>query len=167
MSNKNDFRYNLDLNFRCKIFERCKVLVNDISPVIKELELFIKNILLSPSTGDSKIIYRINSIELYKETKNDMIKEFKWELNTNQDSEAEIIELTLDNIQELFEEKKKDFMKTLQDEEIDFPLVLFGKVFICFADTISDYLNKDNLIEKQDVYNILVLDNNGENNIIY
>lgn len=167
MNNKNDFKYNMDLNFRCKIFKNCKVLVNDMKPVIKELDLFIKNILLSPTPGDSKIIYRINSIELYKETKNEIIKEFKWELNTNQDCEEEIIELNMETIQELFNDKKKEFLKLLQDEEVDFPEVLFGKVFICFSEMISDYLNKTELIDKHEIYNILTLDNNGENNIIY
>lgn len=169
MSNKKEnFEYLLTLKFRSVIFDTCRVLINDMSPVIKELQLFVKDILLSPDKRDSKIIYRINSIELYKETKNDMIKEFKWSLNTNQDQDDfEIIELSLNNIQSIFKDSKKEFIKKLKDEGIDFPATMYGLIFICFSKLISEYLNQKDLITEQNVYGLITLDNNGENNIIY
>lgn len=168
-SKKENFEYLLTLKFRSTIFDTCRVLINDMTPVIKELQLFIKDILLSPDKRDGKIIYRADSIELYKETKNDMIKEFKWSLNTNQDpdDDTEIVELNLNNIQSLFKEKKKEFFKKLKDEEIDFPATMYGLVFICFSKLISEELKQKELIGEQNVYNIITLDNNGENNIIY
>lgn len=167
MSNKENFDYLLTLKFRNVIFDTCRVLINDMTPVIQELKLFIKNILLSPTEGDSKIIYRIDSIELYKETKSNIVKEFKWSLNTNQDTEIEVVELTLDNVKSIFKEEKKAFIKLLKDEGIDFPPTMYGLVFVCFSKLITEYLNQTDLIEKENVYDILTIDNNGENNIIY
>ena len=79
-----------------------------------------------------------------------------------------ITNVTIDTINKLFE-GSEEFLKELKEEYNieNFPKDLYGKAFICLAKTISIILDKEELYEMTDIFNIFILANNGHNNIIY
>lgn len=164
-----DFEYKFTLYFRSKIFENCRILVNDMEPVISAVDLFIKNILLSPEGDSSEITYRISKgVDLYVKKQNGTIKKYKWFRCTNQELDNDIIELDINNINEFFDSFRKEYFKTLKENNIlEYPKELFGKAFVCCIEAISDYLEVMNIEGEEDIYNIFKLSNNGDCNILH
>lgn len=170
MKNKcDDFEYAFTLYFRHKIYEKCKVLVNDMAPVISELNVFIKEVLLNTEKEDSCVTYRVLDIlDLYVEVKNSTIKRYKWFINTDQLLNNDIIEINYENVNSIFKSETKNFKSKLKEENIiDFPKELLYKTFVCFIETVGYYLEKIEVEEDINIYDIITLSTNGNNNIVY
>ena len=60
-------------------------------------------------------------------------------------------------------------LKELQEKEgiVDFPKDLYGKAFMILAITVTELLNKSELHEEMNLFDIFTISNNGNNNIIY
>ena len=48
-----------------------------------------------------------------------------------------------------------------------FPQDLYGKALVVFSEVVTEYINKKDLLDKLELFDILTIDNNGSNNIIY
>ena len=91
------------------------------------------------------------------------LDEFKWRIRLNDELDNAVC-YSKDFIKE-----DKEFMKLI-DEEYNismFPKILFDEAFLILTEVVSEYVNKDELQDKIEIYDILTIDNNGENNIVY
>lgn len=148
--------------FRYKLYERTNILANDLTDIFKEIKIFIDE-KVKPELEKSEVDkYIFEGIELRKE-------EFKWRINNKEEITDEVKEyITLDKINEKFK-GKKEFLKSLEENyEISmFPQDLYGKALVVFSEVLTEYINKNELLDKLELFDILTIDNNGSNNIIY
>lgn len=164
------FEKEFELKFRAKIFERCSILINDMGPVIKEIKIFIDKILSSPLMGDDRYTYRISNIIDYSIlVQDEEIKEYDWRICLNDNVEGTLIFIDFENIEKVFKKKqKKELMGLLEEENInDFPEDLLGKAFICFIETVDDILKGEPIQDEQSLFDIFIMSNNGDNNIVF
>lgn len=145
--------------YRYKLYERTHILVNKLDDVFKEIELFIE-LKLKPMMIDSEYdAFIFGSIELKYEH-----EEFKWIIRLKD-------EISVGN--EIYYDKEfikedKEFMKMLEEHDICmFPKILYDEAFLTLTEVVSEYVNKEELQDKLEIYNIMTIDNNGENNIVY
>ena len=131
----------------------CGILVNDLSDVIKEVTLFAYEKIIpfiKENTDYDKLIF--DGIEVRFENERDV-----W-CGHQKDSlyDPKVKEIKINEIDEFFE-GKEEFLKDLKEKhEIEnFPKELYGKAFMCLAETITEKLYQEELID------------NGINNIIY
>ena len=139
--------------YRYRLYEKTYILVNNLDDVFKEIKLFI-DMKLKPllvESDYSKFIF--DSIEYRYE-----LDEFKWRIHLK-DELSNGTSVVYD----------KEFLKMLEDEfSISmFPKVLYDEAFIVFTEVVSEFVNREKLCEKIEIYDILTIDNNEENNIIY
>lgn len=152
--------------FRYKIFTKCNILVNDMSDIIKEVTKFAYEKVfpyLLETEGCDKLVF--DGIEFRVEDKkikcSQYVKDDIYEVVTTK--------IKIEEINEFFQ-GKDEFLKELQEKEgiVDFPKDLYGKTFMCLAETLTDIIYQEELVD--DVYNIFdicTLSNNGKMNIIY
>lgn len=164
----NKFEKEFTESLRAKIYEKCKILINDMTPVVTQVKMFVENILLSPEKGDGSYTYRIsNSVDLLVVIDNGKLKSHEWILCTNQKVDNTMINFDIDNVNAVFSTCKKTFKKLMMDSSIEnYPKELFGKAFVCFIDCVSDVLKGDDIKEEIEIYELFKLGNNGENNVI-
>lgn len=151
--------------FRAIIYKECNILINDLSDVITEVELFTYKKLIPYITEheeckgllfeDIQLTYENERIVWRQRMKDEIY-------------DPNITNVTIDTINKLFE-GSEEFLKELKEEHNieNFPKDLYGKAFMCLAKTISIILDKEELYEMTDIFNIFILANNGHNNIIY
>lgn len=151
--------------FRAKIYSECGILVNDLSDVIKEVTLFAYEKIIpfiKENEEHNKLIF--DGIEVSFENERDV-----WR-GHEKDSlcDPKDKEIKLNEINEFFG-CKEEFLKDLKEKyEIDnFPKDLYGKAFMCLAETISILLYQEELFDNINVFDIFILNNNGINNVIY
>lgn len=165
------FEKEFEMKFRKKIYERCSILINDMEPVIKEVRLFIDKILSSPLMGDDRYTYRISNIIDYSIlVQDERIEEKDWRICLNDNVVGTLILIDFENIEKVFKKKqKKELLRILEEEEeiIGFPEELLGKAFICFVETAGDILKGEAINDDEPVFDIFIMSNNGENNIVY
>lgn len=154
--------------FRSKIYQRCKILVNDMRPVVTQVKLFVDNILLSPEKGDGSYTYRIsNIVDLIVDIENNKLKNHEWLLCTNQDVNNTLITFDIDNVNTVFSGNKKEFKKLMEDSSIEnYPKELFGKGLVCLIECVEDILNGEEIKEDVEIFELFKIGNNGENNVI-
>lgn len=154
----NDFNYNFTLIFRRIIWEKTKILVVDMTPVIEALKIFIDIM-----KTENKCVYRIeNQIDML--TNGDKIE---WVMTTNQKYNCDIIEISFDNIKDYFKEKYDSYVDMLKERNIiDFPEEFFGKIFVCSILSCVEILKGDTIEKEEKVYGIFNFSNNGICNII-
>lgn len=150
--------------YRYRIFERCKIMVNDLTDVFKEIDLFIEKRvkLYLRDKGYSKLI--IDGIELRYEEDN-----FVWSIHDkNELVDPNAKEILFDDVNKTFK-AGKEFLKYIDEEEgiILFPKELYGKALVVLAETTSEFIQREELIEEMEISNIFKIGNNGVNNIIY
>lgn len=152
--------------YRYKLYERTWILVNDLNEVFKEIELFIDK-KLKPFLKESELDKLIfESIELCFDG-----EKFEWRVHLEDDimlDKAEKFNLAFNNITKYIDEDK-EFLKSLEsDYGISmFPKVLYEKAFMVLTEVVSEYVRSDKLQSKLEIANIITIDNNDENNIVY
>lgn len=152
--------------FRYKIFIRCNILVNNMSDVIKEVTKFAHEKVFTyvlETEGCDKLVF--DGIEVRVENKNIKLSQYV------KDDIYEVVttKIKLENVNDFFQ-GGDDFLKELQEKEgmVDFPKELYGKAFMCLAETITEFLYQEDIIEDcYNIFDICMLTNNGKNNIIY
>ena len=148
--------------FRFNLYKRTNILVNDLTDVFKEIKIFIDE-KIKPTLEQLEIDgFVFEDIELQKD-------DFKWKIITKDEIVDDIREiLTLSNINDKFNEKK-EFLKSL--EEVHgismFPQDLYGKALVVFLETVNEVIKQDKLLDKMEIFDIITIDNNGMNNIVY
>ena len=120
------------------VFDEVKILINDINPVIKALNIFIDDIILTPK--DEDIVYRINNLEVYVDKD---IQEFR--INDNQNYLCSVIYLDMDNVQKQFKENKKSYFDKLEENNITIPQELYGILFICSLKAVEYFINTEDI----------------------
>ena len=62
----------------------------------------------------------------------------------------------------------KEFKEIIEECGLSmFPKVLYDKAFLIFTKVVSDYINNEIIQEKLELFDIMTIDNNGANNVIY
>lgn len=150
--------------YRYRIFEKCKIMVNDLTDVFKEIDLFIEKRvkLYLRDKGYSKLIF--DGIELRVED-----EQFVWSVHDKDELiDPNAKEITIEEVNKKFK-AGKEFLKYIDEEEgiILFPKELYGKALMILAETTSEFIQREVLIEEMDIFGIFKIGNNGENNIIY
>ena len=120
------------------VFDEVKILINDINPVIKALNIFIDDIILTPK--DEDIVYRINNLEVYVDKD---IQEFR--INDNQNYLCSVIYLDMDNVQKQFKENQKSYFDKLEENNITIPQELYGILFICSLKAVEYFINTEDI----------------------
>lgn len=120
------------------VFDEVKILINDINPVIKALNIFIDDIILTPK--DEDVVYRINNLEVYVDKD---IQEFR--INDNQNYLCTVIYLDIDNVQKQFKENKKAYFDKLEENDIVIPQELYGIIFICSLKAVEYFINTEDI----------------------
>lgn len=150
--------------YRARLYERCNILVVDLTDTIREIKLFIdEKVTLELKESDfDKFIF--SGLELRNED-----DKFVWSVyDKDEISELKSKEFTLDDINIEFK-GKKEFLKSLEENHNieNFPKELYGKAFMIFAETISELVHNDKLYDETNIFDIFTLSNNDINNIIF
>ena len=147
--------------FRFKLYENSRVLVNNLNDVIEELKIFLdKKIYPYVTNNEERIL--ISDIEITYENEKVVWRIVEKDEINNQST----LKLDMYNIKETFIDV--DYIKEIKELKEDYPKDLCGFSLISFMDTISYFVYGNELIgEPIDVFNICMLSDNGNNNVVY
>lgn len=147
--------------FRFKLYENSRVLVNNLNDVIEELKLFLdKKIYPYVTNNEERIV--ISDIEITYENEKVIWRIVEKDEINNQST----LKLDIYNIKETFIDI--EYIKEIKELKEDYPKDLCGFSLISFMDTISYFVYSNELIgEPIDVFNICMLSDNGNNNVVY
>lgn len=147
--------------FRFKLYENSRVLVNNLNDVIEELKIFLdKKIYPYVTNNEERIL--ISDIEITYENEKVVWRIVEKDEINNQST----LKLDIYNIKETFIDV--DYIKEIKELKEDYPKDLCGFSLISFMDTISYFVYSNELIgEPIDVFNICMLSDNGNNNVVY
>lgn len=147
--------------FRFKLYENSRVLVNNLNDVIEELKIFLdKKIYPYVTNNEERIL--ISDIEITYENEKVVWRIVEKDEINNQST----LKLDMYNIKETFIDV--DYIKEIKELKEDYPKDLCGFSLISFMDTISYFVYSNELIgEPIDVFNICMLSDNGNNNVVY
>lgn len=147
--------------FRFKLYENSRVLVNNLNDVIEELKIFLdKKIYPYVTNNEERIV--ISDIEITYENEKVVWRIVEKDEINNQST----LKLDMYNIKETFIDV--DYIKEIKELKEDYPKDLCGFSLISFMDTISYFVYSNELIgEPIDVFNICMLSDNGNNNVVY
>lgn len=149
--------------YRYKIYNKCNILVNDLSDILKEVKLFINDKIIPFLIEEDYTKLVFDGIELVQTDDN-----FIWSVHDKDELvDFNSKQITIDEINNLFK-GEKEFLNNLEkDHGIElFPKDLYGKAFMIFAETVTEFLESRELYSNIDLFGIFKLDNNGHNNII-
>ena len=147
--------------FRFKLYENSRVLVNDLNDVIEELKLFLdKKIYPYVTNNEERIV--ISDIEITYEN-----EKVIWRIvEKDEINNRTTLKLDIYNIKETFIDI--EYIKDIKELKEDYPKDLCGFSLISFMDAISYFVYSNELIgEPIDVFNICMLSDNGNNNVVY
>ena len=147
--------------FRFKLYENSRVLVNNLNDVIEELKIFLdKRIYPYVINNEGRIL--ISDIEITYEDEKVVWRIVEKDEINNQST----LKIDMYNIKETFIDV--DYIKEIKELKEDYPKDLCGFSLISFMDTISYFVYSNELIgEPIDVFNICMLSDNGNNNVVY
>lgn len=147
--------------FRFKLYENSRVLVNNLNDVIEELKIFLdKKIYPYVTNNEERIL--ISDIEITYENEKVVWRIVEKDEINNQST----LKLDMYNIKETFIDV--DYIKEIKELKEDYPKDLCGFSLISFMDTISYFVYSNELIgEPIDVFDICMLSDNGNNNVVY
>ena len=147
--------------FRFKLYENSRVLVNNLNDVIEELKIFLdKRIYPYVTNNEERIL--ISDIEITYENEKVVWRIVEKDEINNQPT----LKLDMYNIKETFIDA--DYIKEIKELKEDYPKDLCGFSLISFMDTISYFVYSNELIgEPIDVFDICMLSDNGNNNVVY
>ena len=145
--------------FRYRLYDNSRVLVNNLNDVIEELHLFLeKRIYPYLQERDCRIV--ISDIELLYENERNV-----WRIiERNEISDKETVKLDIYNIKEFID---AEYIKDVKELYEDYPKDLCGFSLISFMETISHFVYRDDFITTMSVFDICMLSNNGNNNVVY
>ena len=145
--------------FRYRLYDNSRVLVNNLNDVIEELHLFLeKRIYPYLQEHDCRIV--ISDIEILYENKRNV-----WRIiEHNEISDKETVKLDIYNIKEFID---AEYIKDIKELYEDYPKDLCGFSLISFMETISHFVYRDDFITTMSVFDICMLSNNGNNNVVY
>ena len=146
--------------YRFKLYEECRILVNDLTDVIKELKMFVEKKFYPFVKEEEKRIV-ISNIEITFE--ND---KFVWRLFDRNDIDENVLRIDRFNIRDIFPGIDEYIIEVRQTLE-KYPKELYCYSFICFIDTIEHILKGEELKETYSVFDICKVEFNGEINIVY
>lgn len=150
--------------YRFKLYENCRILVNNLKDPIEEISMFLDKILY-PFILNNEEYERVvvDNIEITYEN-----EKFVWRIVENNELNIKSTkELNLYNVTDLFD-GKEDYLNEVKKLMNDFPKELFGLSFITFMQTISHFIYNDKLIDDViNVFDICMISNNGHNNVVY
>lgn len=147
--------------FRFKLYENSRVLVNNLNDVIEELKIFLDKRIYPYVTNNGERIL-ISDIEITYENEKVVWRIVEKDEINNQST----LKLDMYNIKETFIDA--DYIKEIKELKEDYPKDLCGFSLISFMDTISYFVYSNELIgEPIDVFNICMLSDNGNNNVVY
>lgn len=150
--------------YRFKLYENCRILVNNLKDPIEEISMFLDKILY-PFILNNEEYERVvvDNIEITYEN-----ERFVWRIVENNELNIKSTkELNLYNVTDLFD-GKEDYLSEVKKLMNDFPKELFGLSFISFMQTISHFIYNDKLIDDViNVFDICMISNNGHNNVVY
>lgn len=150
--------------YRFKLYENCRILVNNLNDPIKEVSMFLDKIIY-PFIINNEDYERIvvDNIEISYEN-----EKIVWRIVENNELNIKITkELNVFNIIDLLKDKE-DYINEIKNSMNDFPKELFGLSFISFMQTISHFIYSDELIDDIiNVFDICMISNNGNNNVVY
>lgn len=151
--------------YRGILYRECRILANDLDDIFKEIKLFVDEKVipyLKSNENCDRLIF--DGIELVKDE-----DKCSWSIYSKNDLSNQITtEVTLDDINLIFK-GNTEFLKHIKDDHeiINFPKELYGKAFMILAMTVTELLNKSELHEEMNLFDIFTISNNGNNNIIY
>ena len=147
--------------FRFKLYENSRVLVNNLNDVIEELKIFLDKRIYPYVTNNGERIL-ISDIEITYENEKVVWRIVEKDEINNQPT----LKLDMYNIKETFIDA--DYIKEIKELKEDYPKDLCGFSLISFMDTISYFVYSNELIgEPIDVFDICMLSDNGNNNVVY
>jgi hypothetical protein len=146
--------------YRFKLYEECRILVNDLTDVITELKTFIDKKFYPFVKEEGKRVV-VSNIEISFEN-----NKFVWRLFDRNDLDENVIKLNRYDIEDKFPGKDEYFIEIRQTLE-NYPKAFYCYSFICFIDTIEHVLKGEELKETYEVFDICKIEFNGENNIVY
>ena len=150
--------------YRFKLYENCRILVNNLNDPIKEVSMFLDEIIY-PFIINNEDYERIvvDNIEISYEN-----EKIVWRIVENNELNIKTTkELNVFNIIDLLKDKE-DYINEIKNSMNDFPKELFGLSFISFMQTISHFVYSDELIDDIiNVFDICMISNNGNNNVVY
>ena len=149
--------------FRYRIYNNCKILVNNLNDVISEVSMFLdkKVYKFLEEVEDCKCIVVCGIVIELKDN------DISWRiLEKGETIPGMILELTKENILDVF--KDDNYINKTKEMFENYPKELYGLSFISFMETMEYFLMLDDLIEEEiDVFYICKLFSNTTNNIIY
>lgn len=150
--------------YRFKLYENCRILVNNLKDPIEEISMFLDKILY-PFILNNEEYERVvvDNIEITYEN-----EKFVWRIVENNELNIKSTkELNLYNVTDLID-NKEEYLNEVKKIMNDFPKELFGLSFISFMQTISHFIYNDKLIDDViNVFDICMISNNGHNNVVY
>lgn len=158
----NDFEKRFDLYLCSMIFQKMKIMVNDMNPIIESLKIFINDIILSPK-NDVRLVYRLSPFEIYIDM-DENIKEYR--IDNDQKYDCTIINLDLNNVASYFKEEKESYFDKLKELNINIPNELYGTAFICFIAAINYFIENVKFTEEVNIHDIFIFSSINEQNVI-
>lgn len=158
----NDFEKRFDLYLCSMIFQKMKIMVNDMNPIIESLKIFINDIILSPK-NDVRLVYRLSPFEIYIDM-DENIKEYR--IDNDQKYDCTIINLDLNNVASYFKEEKESYFDKLKELNINIPNELYGTSFICFIAAINYFIENVKFTEEVNIHDIFIFSSFNEQNVI-
>lgn len=150
--------------YRFKLYENCRILVNNLKDPIEEISMFLDKIIY-PFIINNEDYERIvvDNIEISYEN-----EKIVWRIVENNELNIKTTkELNVFNIIDLLKDKE-EYINEIKNSMNDFPKELFGLSFISFMQTISHFVYSDELIDDIiNVFDICMISNNGNNNVVY
>lgn len=150
--------------YRFKIYENCRILVNNLKDPIEEVSMFLDKVIY-PFIINNEEYERIvvDNIEISYEN-----EKIVWRIIENNELKLKSTkELTLYNITDIFD-NKEEYLNEVRSMMNDFPKELYGLSFISFMQTISHFVYSEELIDDIiNVFDICMISNNGNNNVVY
>ena len=144
--------------FRFRVYENSRILVNNMKDVISEAQIFLEK-KIYPLVNEQRVI--IEEIELVHED-----NKIVWRIvEKNELNNIPTLYIDGNSIVELLD---VDYVKEIKEKLNDYPKELCGFSLLSFMETINHFVYSEEKVD--DIYNVFdicMLANNGNNNVVY
>ena len=146
--------------FRFKLYEECRILVNDLKDVIDETKMFLDN-KIYPYLKENNGRIDIYNIKLTYEN-----EKIVWRIiESNEINDVETLNIDYFNIKDFIDD---EYIKEIKELKENYPKELCGYSLLAFMQTMNYFVYSSNLINDIiNVFDICMLSDNGNNNVIY
>jgi hypothetical protein len=148
--------------YRYRLYENCRVLVNNLKEPIDELCMFLDK-KVYPFIKDNDLRIVVEGIEILYEN-----EKFVWRIiEDNELNNINTKRLDSYNVVETFK-GKDEYLQEIKETLVSFPKELYGLSFISFMETISHFIfNEEKINDIINVFGICMLSSNATNNVVY